>query len=97
MKCQGKTLEGKKCKNVVSETKYCHHHKRSASKYSFCGKKHYSMGTTKKVCRKKLSDKIKINMKEYKSGRWTSPKQAVAVSFSQVKKKNPRCKKYLSR
>ena len=86
MKCQGKTSKGNKCKNLVSgKSKYCHHHKR---KYSI-GRK-----ITKQTCKNKLSDKIKVNMEEYKKGRWQSRKQAVAVSYNQVKKKNPGCKKY---
>ena len=43
-------------------------------------------------CQKALSNKIKINMKEYKTGRYISPKQAIAVSYSQTIKKYPRCK-----
>lgn len=43
-------------------------------------------------CKKQLQKKIKINMGEYKSGRWKSPKQAIAVSYSQVRRKFPQCK-----
>jgi hypothetical protein len=51
----------------------------------------------KKVkCKEKLSEKIRINMREYKeNGRWKSPQQAIAVSYSQVLKKSPSCKKSL--
>jgi len=48
-------------------------------------------------CKKKLQKKIKINMAEYKSGRYSSRAQALAVSYSQVKKKYPYCKRYLSK
>jgi hypothetical protein len=53
----------------------------------------------KKVkCKEKLSEKIRINMREYKeNGRWKSPQQAIAVSYSQVLKKSPSCKKSLSK
>ena len=43
-------------------------------------------------CQKALSNKIKINMKEYKSGRYKSRKQAIAVSYSQTQKSHPECK-----
>lgn len=46
-------------------------------------------------CKEKLSEKIRINMREYKEGRWVSPQQAIAVSYSQVLKKSPSCKKVL--
>lgn len=49
------------------------------------------------ICRKKLSAKIGININEYKQGRYKSPSQAVAVSYSQVKKKYPDCTKYLKK
>ena len=62
------------------------------------------MARSKKVVRSKkascllsLRRKIKVNMKEYKSGRWVSPKQALAVSYSQVKKRRPECKRYFKR
>ena len=44
---------------------------------------------TKKKCQSLLSKKIKLNSKKF-----TNHKQAIAISYSQVKKKNPRCKKY---
>lgn len=37
-----------------------------------------------------LQKKIKANIKEYKNGRWVSPQQAIAVSYSQARKKYPR-------
>ena len=49
-----------------------------------------------KKCRKMLAKKIAINMEEYRQGRFLYPKQAVAVSYSQVKKKSPKCRKYFS-
>ena len=48
-------------------------------------------------CKKKLQKKIKINMAEYKSGRYSSRAQALAVSYAQVKKKYPYCKRSLSK
>ena len=50
-----------------------------------------------KKCKDHLQKKIRINMAEYKSGRYSSRAQAVAVSYAQIKKKYPSCKRYLSR
>ena len=36
-------------------------------------------------------------MKEYRSGRYVSPAQAIAVSYSQVQKRYPKCKRFLKR
>jgi hypothetical protein len=52
---------------------------------------------TKSDCKKKLAKKIKVNMDEYKSGRYSSRGQAVAISYSQIKKQYPWCKRYFSR
>lgn len=51
-----------------------------------------------KECIAMVSKKIAINMKEFKDGlNFVSPKQAIAVAYSQVKKKSPGCAKYFSR
>ena len=52
---------------------------------------------TKKSCRIALSKKIKQNMEEYRQGRYSSKAQAIAVSYSQISKKKPRCKHYFRR
>ena len=52
---------------------------------------------SKSKCRKYLQDKISINMGEYKSGRYYSRSQAIAVSYSQILKKHPQCKRILRR
>ena len=51
----------------------------------------------KSACQTKLKNKIRINMGEYKKGKFSSRKQALAVSYSQVKKKSPGCKRFFSR
>ena len=56
-----------------------------------------SARVSRSPCRQYLSKKIAINMKEYKEGVYASPKQAIAVSYSQVKKLYPHCKKELSK
>lgn len=44
-----------------------------------------------KKCSRFLKKKIGINMREYKEGRFKSPSQAIAVSYSQMRKKFPNC------
>lgn len=51
---------------------------------------------SKSVCKKRLSEKIKINMSERKSRGW-SKAQAIAISYSQIKKSFPRCKSVLNK
>jgi hypothetical protein len=51
----------------------------------------------KRSCQTKLKNKIRINMSEYKKGRFSSRQQALAVSYAQVKKKSPSCKRYFKR
>ena len=51
----------------------------------------------KRSCQAKLKNKIRINMAEYKKGRFSSRQQALAVSYAQVKKKSPGCKRYFKR
>ena len=53
--------------------------------------------TTKSSCKLVLSKKIKRNMREYKQGRYSSQAQAIAVSYSQISKKKPGCKRYFKR
>lgn len=56
-------------------------------------KRSMRMGMKKSAkCQKLLGKKIGINMAEYKQGRYTSPKQAIAVAYSQVRKDHPGCK-----
>jgi hypothetical protein len=51
----------------------------------------------KSLCKQRLSKKISINMKEMKNGRYKSPAQAIAVSYSQVLKEFPHCKRVLKK
>lgn len=53
----------------------------------------------KSFCKSKLSKKISINIREMKTGnkKIKSPKQAIAISYSQIKKKYPKCIKSLKR
>jgi hypothetical protein len=62
-----------------------------------CISKRKSPSKKYKKCYNMLSDKIKKNLKEYKSGRYVSRQQAIAVSYSQIRDKFPCCKKYFSR
>lgn len=45
-----------------------------------------------KRCSDLLSEKIKINMKEYKRGKFVSRAQAIAVAYKQVGDEYPSCK-----
>ena len=49
---------------------------------------------TKAECKKLLSNKIARNIREFKKGKYKSRKQAIAVSYSQIKKEYPYCKRY---
>ena len=49
---------------------------------------------TKVECKKRLSNKIAKNIREFKKGKFKSRKQAIAVSYSQIKKEFPYCKRY---
>jgi hypothetical protein len=60
-------------------------------------KSHAKRSITKRSCQTKLKNKIRINMAEYKKGRFSSRQQALAVSYAQVKKKSPGCKRYFKR
>lgn len=51
----------------------------------------------KQKCQQWVSNKIAINMREYKKGKYKSPKQAIAVAYSQVLKKHPECKRVMKR
>ena len=55
------------------------------------------LSRAKRSCQTKLKNKIRINMSEYKKGRFSSRQQALAVSYAQVKKKSPGCKRYFKR
>lgn len=45
-------------------------------------------------CQRFLRMKIKKNMDEWKRGRYVSQKQALAVSYSQARKKYPKCVRF---
>ena len=49
-----------------------------------------------KKCLKEFEKKKKTNLEEYKKGKYVNNKQALAVTYSQVFKKNPKCEKYIS-
>jgi hypothetical protein len=63
-----------------------------SKKYSKTKKKRSKRVSNVNKCKKYLQKKIRINMSEYKNGRYVSRKQALAVSYSQTKKKYPRCR-----
>ena len=52
---------------------------------------------TRKSCESYLRKKIRANMKEYNEGRYASRQQAIAISYSQTRKRFPSCSRYFSR
>ena len=48
------------------------------------------------TCKKRLSEKIAININEMKDGLYVSRAQAIAVAYKQISKKFPQCIRYLS-
>ena len=50
---------------------------------------------SKSKCKSYLRNKIKRNMEELKKGLYKNPAQAIAVSYNQVQKKHPSCKRVL--
>jgi hypothetical protein len=48
-------------------------------------------------CKEYLNKKIAINISEYKMGKYKSPAQAVAVAYSQVRKKHPSCRRVIKK
>jgi hypothetical protein len=43
-------------------------------------------------CKEELKEKIKINTREYNDGKYANRKQAIAVAYSQIKRKYPQYK-----
>ena len=55
------------------------------------------MGRRERSCKNLLKEKVGKNLKEYEDGRYVSRKQAIAVSYNQVKNMKPSCGKYFKR
>ena len=49
-----------------------------------------------KKCLRSFKKKLTTNLSEYKKGIYVSSKQALAITYSQVLKKEPKCSKYIS-
>ncbi len=49
-----------------------------------------------KKCNKLFKKKLSTNLGEYKKGRYQNYKQALAITYSQVLRKNPKCSKYIT-
>ena len=69
--------------------------KKKSSKKRRSRKKRSSKKKSVGKCKQLLRDKIRVNMDEYKAGRWPSRSQAIAVSYSQVMKAHPACRRWL--
>jgi hypothetical protein len=72
----------------ADKRKYCRHH-RTADKFPY-------PSSIKEKCKRFLYRKISLNMRESRQKGW-SPRQAVAISYSEVRKRNPECKKYFTK
>jgi hypothetical protein len=48
-------------------------------------------------CKKYLQKKIGINISEFKNGLYISKSQAIAVAYSQVRKKHPSCRRVIKK
>ena len=48
-------------------------------------------------CKKYLQKKIGINISEFKNGLYVSKSQAIAVAYSQVRKKHPSCRRVIKK
>ena len=71
--------------------------RRHSGRKSRKGRPKKKMSALSRSCKNKLKNKIKINLDEYKKGRYSSRAQALAVSYAQIKKKYPKCRRSLSR
>jgi hypothetical protein len=69
----------------------------TASKSRKFTKKLPSISASRRKCNKILSRKISRTIDEYKNGRFVSRAQAIAVAYSIVKNRYPKCKKFFSR
>ena len=71
------------------------HHSKKYSKTH--NSKHHSRKHSKKhsKCKLYLQKKIAINLNEFYKGRFTSPAQAIAVSYNEVQKRHPACVRIL--
>ena len=67
---------------------------RKSMKRSYKKSPRKSLIRTKSACNQALRKKIRLNMDEYKKGRYSSRQQALAVSYSQIKKSSPYCRRY---
>lgn len=70
---------------------------RSTSKKSKASRRRIALKASRTRCKNLLSKKISINMRELKKGKFKNRAQAIAVSYSQVKKKYPSCAKMYRR
>lgn len=71
--------------------------RRNSGRKSRKGRPKKKMSALSRSCKTKLKNKIKINLDEYKKGRYVSRAQAVAVSYAQIKKKYPKCRRSLAK
>ena len=86
----------RKSRKVSRKSRKVSRKSRKSSRKSRKSKKK-SMSKNERRCKNLLKEKIGKNIKEYKQGIFKSIKQAIAVSYNQVKKMIPSCDKYLKK
>ena len=71
--------------------------KRSRGRKSSRGRPKTKMSRNSRRCKNLLKKKVEKNLKEYGKGKYSSRSQAIAVSYAQVKKMSPSCRKVFRR
>jgi hypothetical protein len=90
VKSPKQTQKSRKHKKNIVKTKSPH----SSSVRKTNSRNKRKVSSSRRRCNELLQNKIHINMNEFNEGRmFYSPKQAIAVAYSQVKEINPSCKK----
>ena len=74
-----------------------HNRNLRSRKRSSRGRSKKKMSRNSRRCKNLLKKKVEKNLKEYVKGKYSSRSQAIAVSYSQVKKMSPSCSKVFRR
>ena len=95
-----RSVRGYRRSNGTNVKSYCvsrSFQRKQSRKGSKKSSKKMSSVRTKVGCNDLLRNKIRTNMKELKDGRFASRQQAIAVSYSQVRKYSPYCNRYFKK
>ena len=93
-RCTRRTRRSRRTRNVSGGRTSRRSRKRYTRKRTTRKRRHRTMSHIPKnrTCSQLLQQKIAINLREYKLGRFVSPQQAIAVAYSQLGKMYPSCK-----